>query len=98
MYCEFLVVKILIWEFFPVFEKDRAELPQHYCNLSMTMITNKSNPYPYPYPYTITDKANSSEHIMSCVHMPPFKLNDFKCDMFFYLMFYLAVMIFGVIN
>ena len=24
-----------------------AELPQHYCNLSMTMITNKSNPYPY---------------------------------------------------
>ena len=24
-----------------------AELPQHYCNLSMTMITNKSNLYPY---------------------------------------------------
>ena len=26
-----------------------AELPQHYCNLSMTMVTNESNPYPYTY-------------------------------------------------
>ena len=89
MYCEFLVAKILIWAFLPAFEKDRAELPQRYCNLSMTMITNKSN----PYPYTITDKANSSEHYnVMCSYA------SIYVECVFYLMFYLAVMIFGVIN
>ena len=34
-----------------------AELPQHYCNLSMTMITNKSNPYPYPNVASAAEKT-----------------------------------------